>query len=53
LIKIDVEGMEADVIRGARETIARHSPVLYLENNGDNSTAIAPVLDEIGYRVLS
>lgn len=50
LIKIDVEGMEADVIRGARETIARHSPVLYLENNGDDSAAIAPILDEIGYR---
>jgi FkbM family methyltransferase len=50
LIKIDVEGMEADVIRGAQETIRAHRPVLYLECNGDNTTEIADVLEEIGYR---
>ncbi len=50
LIKIDVEGMEADVIRGAKETIKRHSPVLYFENNGKDSAAVAGALDEIGYR---
>lgn len=52
LIKGDVEGMEADVVKGARETIARCRPILYLENNGDNSQAIAPVLEEIGYRAF-
>jgi FkbM family methyltransferase len=32
-IKIDVEGMEASVVRGARETIKRHQPVLFVEND--------------------
>lgn len=50
LIKIDVEGMEPDVIRGAKETIARCKPIIYVENNGDDSSAIAAALDEIGYR---
>ena len=33
LIKIDVEGMERDVLEGARATISRHQPLLYVENN--------------------
>jgi FkbM family methyltransferase len=49
LIKIDVEGMEADVIWGARQTIEVCSPVLYLECNGDDTTAIADTLEKIGY----
>jgi hypothetical protein len=31
LIKIDVEGMEPDVLAGARETIARCSPYIFTE----------------------
>ena len=33
LLKIDVEGMEVEVLRGARQTIARHRPILYVEND--------------------
>jgi FkbM family methyltransferase len=33
LIKIDVEGMELPVIRGALQTIRRFSPILYVEND--------------------
>lgn len=50
LIKIDVEGMESDVIEGAKETIKRHSPVIYLENNGNDSDEAAGALNSIGYR---
>jgi hypothetical protein len=49
LIKIDVEGMEAEVIRGAQRAISEHRPVLYVENNGDESVALWSALDEIGY----
>lgn len=50
VIKIDVEGMEADVIRGAIGTIERCKPILYVDNNGEDSTAIAAALNEIDYR---
>jgi FkbM family methyltransferase len=51
LIKADVEGMEAAVLRGARRTIAEHRPLLYLE--ADQPQAVPQVLDvirELGYR---
>ncbi len=32
-IKADVEGMEIDVLRGAAQTIERHRPLLYVEND--------------------
>jgi hypothetical protein len=33
LMKVDVEGMEVDVMRGASRLIALHRPVLFLEND--------------------
>jgi len=38
LIKIDVEGMELEVLKGAEATIAKFKPVLYVENNGGASS---------------
>ena len=38
LLKADVEGMEADVLRGAKQTIARCRPVLYVENDRDEES---------------
>jgi len=52
LIKIDVEGMEAQVIRGARETITRCRPVLYIENNGDDSEALWGELEALDYEAF-
>lgn len=49
LIKIDAEGMEIDILRGAKETIERCEPFLYIEANGDDCTEIAALLEEIGY----
>lgn len=50
LIKADVEGMEASVLRGARETIARCRPVLYLEaDQKDSIAALREAIAEIGY----
>jgi len=50
LIKIDVEGMEAAVLRGARQVLARATPVLYVENDRiERSPALLLLLRELGY----
>jgi FkbM family methyltransferase len=50
LLKIDVEGWEADVLRGARATIARCRPIIYLENDrADQQPVLIAMLAELGY----
>jgi FkbM family methyltransferase len=52
LLKVDVEGMEADVVRGARATIERLQPALYIENDrADRSRQLIALILEIGYRL--
>jgi FkbM family methyltransferase len=49
-IKIDVEGMESKVLKGAKKTIARCRPILYVENNTvEESTEILQTLNDLGY----
>ena len=51
LIKADVEGMERDVLAGARATIARCRPHLYLENDRpENGAALIDDVLALGYR---
>jgi FkbM family methyltransferase len=50
LIKIDVEGYEEEVLRGAVETIARCRPILYIEDDRANKSAsLHKFLTELGY----
>jgi FkbM family methyltransferase len=49
LIKVDVEGMEADVLRGAASTIARFKPILLVEQA--NSREVTDLLLRAGYFV--
>ncbi|MGL4323936.1 MAG: FkbM family methyltransferase [Beijerinckiaceae bacterium] len=50
LMKIDVEGMEIDVLRGAQKSIERFRPVLYVENEfADLSPALVGALFDLGY----
>lgn len=50
LIKIDVEGMEREVVLGARTVIARHRPLLYVENDRkQNSASLIAELVSLGY----
>lgn len=38
-MKIDVEGMESEVLAGAERTIGRHRPMIYTENNREEKSA--------------
>jgi len=49
MIKVDVEGMELDALRGAEATISRLRPILYVENDGREAGLIEFILD-LGYR---
>ena len=51
LMKIDVEGYEERVLRGAVETIERCKPILYLEDDRrDQSPSLHKFLTELAYR---
>jgi len=51
-IKIDVEGMELEVIKGAMNTISLCRPILYVENDRDDrSVALLQQLLDLDYRV--
>lgn len=50
LLKVDVEGMELQVLHGARQTIQRSWPYLYVENDRpENSPALINLIMELGY----
>jgi FkbM family methyltransferase len=38
-LKVDVEGMEKEVLEGAEATIARHRPVMFVENEQEQKSA--------------
>lgn len=51
LIKIDVEGMELEVLKGAQATLAKHRPALYVENDRrEKSAALLAHILGLGYR---
>ena len=52
LIKIDVEGMEDQVLAGAHTTIARDRPVMYVEHLKSDKSALGHTLAGMGYRLF-
>ena len=51
LIKIDVEGMEADVLRGAVKQIELHRPILHIENDRrERSAELIGLIEGLGYQ---
>ena len=51
LMKIDVEGHEARVLRGAEKTIGALHPVIIVEIWGGNRRVVMPILKGYGYSV--
>lgn len=50
LMKIDVEGMELEVLQGAADTIKRLRPILYFENDrNDRQEALCEHVESLGY----
>jgi FkbM family methyltransferase len=53
LVKLDVEGMELEVLDGARQTIGRFQPILAIEEIKIDHAALKNFLDGFGYRTYS
>ncbi len=52
LMKVDVEGMEREVVAGAESAIRRHSPVIYIENDrAESFAALIESLLALDYRL--
>jgi FkbM family methyltransferase len=52
VIKIDVEGFEAQVLRGAAQTIAKYRPLLYVENDRvAHQQEVISLITDMGYRL--
>ncbi len=50
MLKVDVEGWEAGVLRGATGTIARCRPILYVENDrAARQAELIALIDALGY----
>lgn len=53
LIKVDVEGWETAVLKGAEQTIARYRPLLYVENDrAAHQQRLISQIADYGYRLF-
>jgi FkbM family methyltransferase len=48
-IKIDVEGFELEVLKGAERTIAKHLPVVFVESFDDKADDVKEFFARLGY----
>lgn len=51
LLKIDVEGMELQVLAGAHDVIGRHRPLIFIEIANENTLEFSAWLTNAGYKV--
>ncbi len=52
LLKVDVEGMELEVLEGARNSIGQHHPIMVIEKIKTDEQALRRLLADAGYRVF-
>jgi FkbM family methyltransferase len=51
LLKVDVEGMEVEVLNGAGQLIQTHRPIMYVENDRlDRSEELLGIVDRLDYK---
>lgn len=50
-IKLDVEGFENYTIRGAKETLRRNKPILWIEIGPEKFNEVSQLLDSYGYKI--
>jgi len=53
LLKIDVEGMELEVLDGARQSIERHHPIMVIERIKTDETSLRRILAGADYRTFN
>lgn len=51
VIKMDIEGMEIDALKGGQETLRKFEPILFFESHGDLLLEIEEFLKDFGYTV--
>jgi FkbM family methyltransferase len=51
-VKLDIEGMELEALRGARETVARHKPIMLVEAIKADGAELRSMLEGWGYQVF-
>jgi len=51
IMKIDVEGMEADVLQGATETLKRCRPILYVEHTKSDPMLLTKIIEGFDYQI--
>jgi FkbM family methyltransferase len=54
IIKVDVEGMELDVVNGAVATINKHRPLMYIEyyKQYNGATELKTLIESLGYKTF-
>jgi len=48
-VKIDTEGFESAVLKGAAETLRRHRPLMMVEHHGNSIPSLGQMLADLGY----
>ncbi len=50
-IKVDAEGMELEIVKGAKEVISAFRPIMYLESDDAGGTELVKYVNSLGYKV--
>lgn len=52
-LKIDIEGHEIEMLKGAMETLKRFKPTIYIETFKNNQTEVFGILENLGFQNIA